>query len=91
MRTITAVWNAALGVIFTLEDPKSYKFSGDFDKMIDELSKVIWRDRDNYPLEVLLSAVGTNGARFVSNPLIVHQFKPEMVVYCLQNPINEQL
>ena len=69
----------------------NYKFSGDFDKVIDQISKVIWRDRDNYPLEVLLSAVGTNGARFVSNPLIVHQFKPEMVVYCLQNPINEQL
>ena len=38
----------------------------------------------NYPIEVLLSAVATNGGRFVSIPLIVHQFKPEMVVYCLQ-------
>ena len=43
----------------------TYKFSGDFDKALAELSKAIWHARDNYPIKALLTADASNGVRYV--------------------------
>ena len=68
-----------------------FKFSGKYDIALAEVSKAIWRARDNYPIKALLTANASNGIRYVSRPLYVHQFKQEMIDSTLRSSIDAQL
>ena len=42
-----------------------FKFSGKYDIALAEVSKAIWRARDNYPIKALLTVTASNGIRYV--------------------------
>ena len=68
-----------------------FKFTGEYDIALAEVSKAIWRARDNYPIKALLTANASNGIRYVSSPLYVHQFKQEMIDHTFRSSIDAQL
>ena len=69
----------------------TYCLKGDFDKAIEQVSAIIYRQRDNYPVEVVLSTVASNGVRYVSDTMTIYEYKPDTINFYLKNPIQKKI